>query len=98
MSNKRFLVAGLLVALLIAGVVSYYASSSPDGLTRVAEDHGIAATEERHSAEDSPLGGYTTKGVADPRLAGGLAGVLGVTIVLLLAGGVAFAVRRRDSA
>ncbi len=32
---------GLAVSLLLAGVVSYYASSSPDGLEKVAEDIGF---------------------------------------------------------
>ena len=41
MKNKNFLLAGLLASLLLAGVASFYASSSPDGLEKVAEDIGF---------------------------------------------------------
>jgi hypothetical protein len=90
--------AGLLVALLLAGVVSYYASSAPDGLNRVAKDKGFAGAEKDHATSDGPFAGYETKGVGDSRFSGGLAGVVGCVVVLSLAGGVAYAVRRRSPA
>ena len=40
---KRLLIGGALVAVVLAAVVSFYASSAPDGLNKVAEDHGIAS-------------------------------------------------------
>jgi cobalt/nickel transport protein len=86
----------LLVALLLAGVVSTVASSEPDGLSRVAEDQGISRTEKDHAAEDSPLSGYAVRGVGDDRVSTGLAGVLGVGVVLLLGTGLAYVVRRRE--
>jgi hypothetical protein len=81
-STKVVAVVVLLVALVLAGVVSRFASHDPDGLTRVSEDHGFAHKGKTHHGV---LGGY-----------GGLTGVLGVLVVLGLAGGVTFAVRRRD--
>lgn len=91
----KWVAAGIaVVALLLAGVVSHYASREPDGLSRVAQDHGFSQTEKRHEA-DAPLAGYTAEDLDDPRLSGGLAGVIGVVLVLTLAGGLAFAVRRR---
>ena len=73
-SSSKVVAAGvLLVALVLAGVVSRYASDDPDGLTKVSEDHGFADTEK---ARDSPVGGY-----------GALTGVLGVLVVLGLAAG-----------
>ena len=39
--------------------------------------------------------GYHTKGVGNDRLSGGLAGVVGVLVVLTLAGGLVLVVRRR---
>ena len=39
---------------------------------------------------------YAVKGVDSPRLAGGLAGVIGILVTLVIAGGLAFAVRRRE--
>ena len=97
MSARKLLVVGLLVTVILAGVVSYYASGSPDGLNRVAADHGIAKAEKEPATANSPLAGYSTRGVDDPRLSGGLAGVLGVGLVLVLAGGITFTLRRRGN-
>jgi len=94
-STKTLVAAGLLVALVLAGFVSYYASRSPDGLNRVAQDKGFASTQKHHAAQDSPMAGYRTRGVDNGRLSGGLAGVAGALVVLALAGGLALVVRRR---
>jgi hypothetical protein len=96
-SNRTFWLAALVVTLLLAGVGSYYASSHPDGLEYVAEKTGFLDTAEDSPAADSPFADYGTKGVDDARLGGGMAGVAGVLIVLVLAGGLAYAVRRRGS-
>ena len=93
--NRTFLVVGVLVALLLAGVVSYYASSAPDGLDRVAGDHGLAETEREHAADGSPLADYKARGVENDRLATAVAGVPGGLVVLLLFGGLTFLLRRR---
>ncbi|WP_170970237.1 PDGLE domain-containing protein [Nocardioides jishulii] len=96
-SRRLFLVLGA-VALVIAGVVSYYASSHPDGLEYVAESTGFGDTAEDHAAADGPLADYAVKGVDDARLSGGLAGVIGVLVTLAVAGGLAYALRRRHAA
>lgn len=98
MKTRTFLLAGLLVALLLGGVASYYASSNPDGLEHVAERTGFLDSADDHAAADGPMADYAVKGVEDDRLAGGLAGVAGIVITLLLAGGIALAVRRRGPA
>jgi hypothetical protein len=95
-SRRALVVVGLLVTLVLAGGVSYLASGSPDGLNKVAGDTGMDAKAESHDLEDSPFGGYQTKGVDDGFLSGGLAGVVGVGVTFLLVGGVVWAVRRRD--
>jgi hypothetical protein len=91
-------IAGLVVALLVAGVASFYASGDPDGLTKTAEEQGISAAEKEHGTAEGPLAGYETKGVDDARLSGGMAGVVGSLTVLLVAGGVVLLVRRRRPA
>ncbi|MBA3783867.1 MAG: PDGLE domain-containing protein [Nocardioides sp.] len=96
MKLKTFLLTGLVVALLIAGVASFYASSHPDGLVFVAEKTGFLDSATDHGAADGPLAGYQAKGVDNPRLAGGLAGVLGALAVLLIGGGLFWTIRRRD--
>ena len=94
--TRVVLVVGLLAALLIAGVVSYYASASPDGLERVAMDEGFIDTAEEHAAAEGPLADYSAKGVDDERVAGGLAGVVGTLVVLVAAGGIFMLLRRRE--
>ena len=92
--TRLVVVTGLLLALLLAGVASYYAASAPDGLNRVAQDSGFASTEEQRN-DVTPLAGYETAGVENDRLSGGLAGVVGCVVVLALAGGLTWVLRAR---
>ena len=98
MRTRTFVVIGLLATLLVAGVASYYASSHPDGLEYVAEQAGFADTAEDSATTDSPLSDYQVKGVENDAVSGGLAGVVGALVVLLVAGGLVYVVRRNGSA
>jgi cobalt/nickel transport protein len=89
-------VVGLAVALVVAGVVSWYASASPDGLEWAAERAGFLGTAEDSAAAASPLADYGVSGVGSERLSGGLAGVIGVLVTLVLAGGLSLLLRRRS--
>jgi hypothetical protein len=91
---RGVVLVGMLAALLLAGFGSYYASSAPDGLARVAIDNGLDRGEQDHALGDSPLAGYSLKGVDDERLSGGLAGIAGVALTFLLGGAIALGVRR----
>jgi len=93
---RTVLVLGVLVSLFLAGVVSYYASSQPDGLERVAGDQGFLGSAREHASSGSPFADYATRGVDDARLSGGVAGVMGALLVLALAGGLFLALRRRQ--
>lgn len=97
MNRRTFWIAGLLAALLIAGVGSFYASSHPDGLEYVAEKSGFLDSADDSPTAGSPFADYQTKGIDDERISGGLTGVIGVGLVLLIASGLAWAVRRRGS-
>ncbi|WP_079194645.1 energy-coupling factor ABC transporter permease [Streptomyces sp. CB02923] len=97
-STRRVWLAGVAAALICAGGVSYYASSSPDGLEKVAQDQGIDAKAEEHAAKDSPLADYSVRDIANPRISGGLAGVIGVGATLAVGTGVFVVVRRRRGA
>lgn len=94
--TRALAAAGLLVVILLAGVVSFYASGAPDGLSRVAEDLGLAEAEEAHAAEDSPFAGYETQGVGEARVSKGVSGLVGAGVVLLLGTGLFHVVRRKD--
>lgn len=84
----------LLVALLLAGFVSFYASDSPDGLESVAEDKGFVDTAGDHATGDGPLADYDA-GLDSERASVGVAGVVGVLVVLGLGTGLTYVVRRR---
>ncbi|MER6630030.1 energy-coupling factor ABC transporter permease [Streptomyces sp. NPDC000987] len=94
-SRRALWIIGLTTSLVLAGFVSFYASSSPDGLEKVAHDKGIDRKTERHATEDSPLAGYGVQDVADARLSGGLAGVIGVGATVVAGSTVFWVVRRR---
>lgn len=93
--NRVFVLIGLAVALLLAGVVSYYASSAPDGLESTAEDTGFLGSAQDSATSDSPLADYGVSGVGSDRLSVGLAGVIGVLIVLVLVSLLTAVLRRR---
>lgn len=95
--QRRFLAVGLLVALLIAGVGSYYASSHPDGLEYVAGKTGFLDSADDPVDTGSPFADYGTAGVDDERLSGGIAGVAGVGLTLLIGGGLFWVLRRRPA-
>lgn len=80
-----FIGVGLAVSMLLAGVASHYASSSPDGLEKVAADVGFIATEKDSATAHSPLAGYGVAGVADGRLSVGLAGAACVALTAAVA-------------
>ncbi|MFG3259507.1 energy-coupling factor ABC transporter permease [Streptomyces sp. NPDC048172] len=92
---RRLWLAGLAVALVCAGGLSFYASADPDGLEKVAADNGIDEKEKDHSAKDSPLADYGVEDITNARLSGGLAGVIGVGATLAVGSGVFVVLRRR---
>ncbi|MEV6481180.1 energy-coupling factor ABC transporter permease [Streptomyces sp. NPDC051576] len=97
-SHRKVWITGLAASLLLAGFVSFYASSNPDGLEKVAADQGIDQKAKEHASADSPLADYGVKDVEDARLSGGLAGVIGVGVTVVAGSGVFWVVRRRRSA
>ena len=97
-NTKLFLVAGLLVALALALLVSPFADSDPDGLSKVAADEGFASAEQEHDLADSPVAGYEVNGLDDDRVSTGLAGIIGVLLTFGIGVGAFALVRtlRRD--
>jgi hypothetical protein len=95
MSTRLFVALALALAVGLATAVSPFASSSPDGLNKVASEKGFA-TEARPSR--GPIAGYEFPGIADRRLARGVSGFAGTIGVFALGWGFAYAVRRRPVA
>jgi cobalt/nickel transport protein len=73
------IMVGLLIALVIGVFLSPFASSSPDGLERVAEDKGFI---ERalESSLPSIIPDYAFPGIESEKLATSLAGLVGVVL------------------
>jgi cobalt/nickel transport protein len=106
--SLSFFAGFLVVALLIAGGLSYFASSAPDGLDSVtlngcvldADGKPEAGTCIAQNAQDSataggPLADYAVGGGEGTT---GLAGVLGVLACLVIGGGLFWVLRRRRPA
>ncbi len=86
LTNRKFYIAGFIVSLFLAGVVSFYASSSPDGLEKVAQDIGFIDTAKDHANADGTLADYGVKGIENERASVGVAGVIGVIGTAVFAG------------
>jgi cobalt/nickel transport protein len=84
---RLFLLGGLLVTAGLALFVSGFASSSPDGLEKVATDKGFLQTARDHLFADGPLADYTVKGIDNERLSTGVSGLIGVLVTF----GISFA-------
>jgi cobalt/nickel transport protein len=87
-SNKKFYIGGLLVSLVLAGVVSFYASSQPDGLEKVADEIGFIETAKDPATAGSALADYGVVGVENERASVGVAGVIGVAATGAVATGL----------
>jgi cobalt/nickel transport protein len=83
-SNRKFYLIFLLISIGLAGIVSFYASSSPDGLEKVAGDIGFIDTAKDHTLDNSALADYGVAGIENERLSVGIAGILGVIATGLL--------------
>lgn len=101
-----FFVGFAIVALLIAGIVSYFASSSPDGLDSATlegcevvetadgealEGECIAQDAIDHPLSESPLADYALGG---DDATTGLAGIIGVVVTLAVAGALFWVIAR----
>jgi cobalt/nickel transport protein len=104
-----FFAGFLLIALLVAGGLSYFASSDPDGLDSVTlsgcdvvetdageqlEGTCIAQNATDSAVAGSPLADYAIGGAEGTV---GLAGVIGVIVTLAVAGGLFWVLRRRST-
>ncbi len=87
-SNKKFYLGGLIVSLVLAGFVSFYASSHPDGLEKVAGEIGFIETAKDPATSGSALADYGVEGLENERASVGVAGVIGVAATGVIATGL----------
>lgn len=100
--NRAFILTGLGAALLIAVFLSPFASSNPDGLDRVSQDHGFdTRASENPPAEQLPFYSvfdeYALRGVPET-IATPLAGLLGTLATFGLAWGAGKLLAKRSDA
>lgn len=93
-SMKRFYLFFFLASLAIAGGISFYASSDPDGLEKVAEDKGFLETAEDSAVSGSPLADYGVQGFDNERLSVGASGVVGVFVTAAIAFTIFYLIKR----
>ena len=93
--NLAFVFAGLAVAIALATIVSRWASSEPDGLTKVAEEAGFASTEKEHALGNGPVANYEVEGIRNENMSKALSGLLGVVVTFAVGAGLFAVVRGR---
>jgi cobalt/nickel transport protein len=86
--TNTFILIGIVVSLFFAGIISNFASGSPDGLEKVAEDTGFIETAQDSAVATSPLADYGVSVVENEFLSTGLSGVIGVALTALVAFGI----------
>ncbi len=94
---KRWAVPAVIlaVALAIAGVLSHFASSSPDGLERVAEDQGFSERAQPQPGHLEVMPDYEVPGAEGSVLGNTAAALAGTLIVFALSLSIGWALRRR---
>lgn len=85
---KKNLFYILAAALVVAGLLSPFASSFPDGLERVAEDLGFISRAEGIEVISAPIPDYVFPGISNEGVATAVAGILGTLVVFGAAYGV----------
>lgn len=90
---RNVILAGLLIAGMVAISSAWLASGDPDGLERVAEEKDFLDRAEDPGYEILP--DYTVPGV-DGAISTALAGVIGVGVVAGLALGAGYVLRARS--
>ena len=78
----------MFISLVMATVMSLFASSSPDGLERVAEDLGFIEHGEGEEVIPALMPDYAIPGIRNETLAASLAGFAGTFMMFALAYGI----------
>ncbi|OEC86016.1 MULTISPECIES: PDGLE domain-containing protein [Methanobacterium] len=91
--DKKFVMAGLAICIIIAVLSPFIASSNPDGLEKTAED--ISTTQESNNY-NAPMSDYMIPLLGEDNPYGGvLALIIGILITLAIAYVAAVLLRRK---
>jgi len=95
--KRKDVIFGLVVALILGGLISLFASSFPDGLERVAENLGFIEKEKGEPTLKSLIPDYAIPGIKNEKLATSIAGIVGTLVVFSVGYGAAVLIRHLRS-
>jgi len=93
--SKQLIIIGLVVAIIIAVLAPFLASSNPDGLESVTErilPQGVSD----EAIHESPMPDYIIPSLGEDPISGSIAIVIGVIIVFALAYGLGYILKKRN--
>ncbi|TFE24128.1 PDGLE domain-containing protein [Cohnella luojiensis] len=93
--GKWIVMAG--ITLVVAGVISYFASPNPDGLERVSENHGFIE-KAKEPSWTAWIPDYELPGIHSPFVKVGLAGIIGAVTLFGVLYALARPIARRGEA
>jgi len=88
---NKVLIAGIVIALLIAGLAPFLASSNPDGLESAAEKFSSAEGRD-YVAFDSPMPDYAVEGMG--KMGEMLAIVIGTLLMVVMGYGAGMMLKK----
>jgi len=91
--KKKDIYIGLLIAAILA-IFSFFSSSSPDGLKKVAQDKNFIAR--ATNIIKAPIPGYLFPGLSNKSLSDCLAGLFGVVTVFVVSMGLGNLLLKKD--
>jgi len=94
--TKQFMIIGLIVAIIIAVLAPFLASSNPDGLESSAEKILLPGIGEK-AIHESPMPDYIIPSLGEDPISGSIAIVIGVIIVFALAYGLGYLLKKRKN-
>ena len=94
---RLFIASALFVSLFLAGVVSAFSSTAPDGLEKAVQQLGIKESSESVWTQ-SPMPDYSVPAVENQSLSTSLSGLAGTVLVFVLGYGLALFVRKKEPA
>jgi cobalt/nickel transport system permease protein len=78
----RSLGVGVALTLVVAGVISLFASAHPDGLQFVGAKLGFENAAQDSAVAGSPLARYGVTGIGNAQVSGAIAGIIGVLVTV----------------
>lgn len=93
--TKKFIIIGILIAVVIAVLAPFLASSNPDGLESTAEkiiNPGISD----EAVIESPMPDYIIPSLGEEPISGSIAIVIGVIVVFILAYGLGLGLKKKS--